>query len=512
MFVKRRWVVLLVGCGALALLAPAIVQADSVVQDVSNTLTRPEGEESLAVNPINTNNILVGANQIPSQEVTSFPNPSEANAPCGLWVSHDGGATWSVVNLPGFGQGADQSVVFDRHGTAYYACDQLLGIGGVGGIVVWRSADGGDHWTGPVTAAATLDSDGHLIDRPFLAVDTSGGPRDGTVYVGWESFFTEPISAVYLRSSTDGGQHWGAVTRPDGADFPSMIDPRQYPAVDANGTVYVEYVAGLGNSPALPPVSPMSIVVARSHDGGATFQRTAVDGHVVRGGSPQEATAFFLETIAAIATDPRRPGHVAVAWPDARSGESRIVLSDSVDGGVTWTVPLDIADDPAGHGNQHDHVAIAYAPDGRIGAIWRDHRDSGGGFTTPFGIFARMVSVGSAGELTPGTAVRMSTSPQPTANCIPCEYFAAAAGPDGLSAAWEEMRGANADAVFRRLPLSALGTQATMATPVIAAGQPLPDTSAGPGQAALGTLGIALLLLASVLALLRPRRRGKTPA
>jgi hypothetical protein len=477
---------------------PLIARADGAVHDVSNTPDPPEGEESVAVNPTDPDNVLVGANQIASQELTMFPNPGEVKAPCSVWASHDGGSSWVGATLPGFAHGADQSVVFDRHGTAYFSCDQSLQL------VLWKSLDGGDTWTGPTTVAVSApDSNGQIIDRPFLAVDTSGGSRDGTVYAGWESFFTDLVAAVYLRSSTDGGQTWGAVTRPDSSSFPAMTDPRQYPAVGADGTLYVEYVAGLGDSPAaVPQPSPMSIVVARSVDGGATFTRTAVAGNVIRSDDPYEAIPGFFETIASIATDPHRAGHLAVAWPDARSGESRILVSDSVDGGIKWTAPMDVADDPLGRGNQHDHVSLAYLPDGGLAVVWRDRRDGGGAWSGQFGIFARSVSIGPADRLTPGAASRLTTSPQPTPNCIPCEYLASSAGPEGLSVAWEEMRGSNSDAVFRRIPLSVLNAGRPPGAPVTA--QQLPNTNDGGDPAtAMALLGAAL----ATLARRRARRR-----
>ncbi len=473
---------------AIAPLLPVTALADTGVVDVSNSPTRPEGEESLAVNPVNPQDVVVGSNAIDS----NFDLPGGgAVAPCSAWVSHDGGSTWKTVNLNSqFAQGADQAGVFDRHGNAYFVCDLAAAV------AFWRSTDGGDTWTGPTLVATIADAQGHVIDRPFIAVDNSGGPRDGTVYVGFESFFTDLITAVYVRSSSDGGTTWSPVTRADGLDFVPMVDPRQYPAVDANGTLYVEYVAGFNDNP-LPVIQPsaMSIVVARSTDGGATFTRSAVDSHVQRVNSPYEATGFFFETIAAIATDPRHPGHVAVAWPDSRSGEARIVLSNSVDGGVTWTPPIDVPDDAAGHGNNHDHVSLSYLPDGRIVTVWRDRRFTGGAWAGGFDLFARVVSIGAGGALRPGATVRLTTAPQPTPNCIPCEYFASTAGPEGVSAAWEEMRGANSDVVYRRVSLA--GFQAPTPPPVAVPTSTLPNT--GTRVDAVLLVGFLGLLVASAL-------------
>src|SRR5205823_2573748 len=126
-----------------------------------------------------------------------------------------------------------------------------------------------------------------------------------------------------------------------------------------------------------PQLTPLKLMVARSTDGGKTWQNGVVDDQVTRAASPDEAFSYFTELIGVIAADPAHPGRLAVAWPDARSGESRILLRSSADSGRTWSKPLDVADDPPGRGDQHDHVALSYMPDGRLVVVWRDRRAGG---------------------------------------------------------------------------------------------------------------------------------------
>src|SRR5438270_1714542 len=65
-------------------------------------------EQSVAVDPTNTNNVLVGS--------------IGSNLGSSPVVSHDCGRSWSAPT--GFGTcTGDQSVAWDRHGNAYFSCD-----------------------------------------------------------------------------------------------------------------------------------------------------------------------------------------------------------------------------------------------------------------------------------------------------------------------------------------------------------------------------------------------------
>ncbi len=422
-------------------LAPAAAWGAPGVTNASGGSGVTQTEQSIAVDPANSSNVLIGAI---TQGIAGG-----GLVPGIVSVSHDGGLSWKLVTIIPLGCG-DQNVAFDRHGTAYYECD-----GAPGGVEVARSSDAGDHWSAPVAALTSSDNMGDSIDRPWLVVDNTRGPRDGTLYLGWESFFTNLNGWVLERSSTDGGQTWGPVHRVDDPNVPAMQDPRQYPVVGADGTLYIVYAQG-ADKLLLPQTTPISLVVARSHDGGASFERMVAATGIERTSAPEEET----ETISSLAADPSRAraGHLALAWADQRSGESRILVAASVDGGVHWTAPVDVADDPPGHGNQHDHPQVAFLPDGRVAVVWRDRRCCGGAFLANYQLFARALTIGPSGSITPGTTVQVTDAPEQP-NLVPLldEYLGATAGPEGLSVAWNEPWGGVAGSTYRRLPLSAFG-------------------------------------------------------
>ena len=491
-----------------------VVTINTPMVDVSNTPGHAEGEPTIAYNPTNPSDIVLGSNQWQPLLESSNPDyiglgPSGFTR-CAAWASLNGGATWSggpmldgglgpvdtpfqiprvpgEFNDPGNVFSADQNTVFDRHGTAWYDCINFGVTTGVERLDVWRSDDGGQHFysLGPAFSQAT-DAN-RQMDRPFLAIDQSGGPNDGTLYMAWETIFYDPnLPTVYVRASHDGGRSWGPITRVDSSAYPSMWDARLFPMVGADGTLYVVYDSGnVTPFDYLPQVDKPSLVLAVSHDGGKTFSYHWVAQKVTRPDPPDEDEIELTEFISSMATDPQRNGRVAVAWPAMVNDKSRILLRSSLDGGQTWTAPLDVADDnpdayfppdnfppnygtglqyPAGNGNEHDHVMLRYLPDGRMVVVWRDRRYTGGAWSKPWDIFARVISIGSDGSLHPGVTVRVTPASEPPTTFhrghMPSEYLAMTPLPDGsgVGVGWDGMRGPNfPDDNYRFVPLGAFG-------------------------------------------------------
>jgi hypothetical protein len=153
-----------------------------------------------------------------------------------------------------------------------------------------------------------------------------------------------------------------------------------------------------------------------------------------------------------------------VAWADRRSGESRILVIDSLDGGVSWSKPVDVDDDPAGKGNEHDHPQVAFLPDGRVTAVWRDRRCCGGKYTDKYQIFARPLTIDAAGAITAGDAVQVTDAPQEAnSSSSTNEYIGVSAGPEGLNVAWDQTVDGTPQSFYRRVPLSAFPASADTA-------------------------------------------------
>jgi hypothetical protein len=488
-----RWAPILL----VALVAPALDHAaaspecgvDRGIVNVSRTPDLAEGEESISVNPRNPKQILIGSNQF-APALPGAPVSAGGLMETASWVSQDGGCSWRHLGLETLGGAGDVAnpgpvgpaeyrnvgsvVSSDQHsawssdGVLYYEAGFLGGVGVDGDqrAMVWRSRDGGRTFGAPVvaySANANKAPEGSSypdtvpeLDRPWLAVDRSGGPRNGTVYM---TLATGPFAVglpaeVYVLSSRDGGRTWGSTTRADAGTYSTQMNPREMPSVGRDGVLHVVYdVAGPESTVLpLPQARPIALHLASSDDGGRTFRRTVVDGDVHRVTSPDEALPYYTETITSIAASPVRRGELAIAWPEADSpASSHIVLRRSTDGGRTWGPRQRVGG--AVVQDQQDHVALAYTPRGELVVVWRDRGTSGGSWDSPFQVWARMVGK-RAVELTNGP--QAPTTLRKAGPTMPSEFLGATTTDTHLLASWDQLVGSLPDNVFRAVPLSRL--------------------------------------------------------
>ncbi len=158
---------------------------------------RSEGEPFIAVNPIDPDHIVVSFMDLGFE--LDFP----------VFYSHDGGDTWNRSTFSPIDTfrsdfpdlfvagGGDPVLAFDASGKLYFTWI-YLGIQSMTGTIVtyWAwSEDQGAHFSlaegrkrfiesGRINLinAGILNEGNGIFDRPWLAVDRSGGPMDGTLY------------------------------------------------------------------------------------------------------------------------------------------------------------------------------------------------------------------------------------------------------------------------------------------------------------------------------------------
>ncbi len=273
-------------------------------------------------------------------------------------VSLDGGATWKLTAMPfsacaggavpalDYERATDPWVSFSADGAAV----NLVGLAfdattARAAIVVSRSTDGGLTWS-PATAIAE-DADGDVaVDKPTITADPT---RAGHVYAVWDrltglasadpSLDTGP---AWISRSTNGGETWEPprVLHDPGPDAQTISSQIVVLPDGALVDVFVRITA------ASTPGARFDVVAMRSADAGDTWTGPfvvsglgsigAVDpktGHPIRAG----------EVVPSSAAD--GAGRLWVAWQDARfSGRVRdgIALASSEDGGVTWSVPVQV--------------------------------------------------------------------------------------------------------------------------------------------------------------------------
>jgi BNR repeat-like domain/BNR/Asp-box repeat len=285
---------------------------------------------------------------------------SGASANIGTAVSTDGGRTWERGALPSVTTSSSPAGPETAASDPAVAYDALHGIWLVGmltlepnssHVYVARSTDGA-HWSGPVDLAS-----GPLLDKDWVVCDNgAASPFRGRCYA---EYTDDQKNATVSQFSTDGGLTWSAPVRA------STVLVGTQPVVEADGTLVV--VAGDYNGAA---ALTGSIVALRSTDGGATFTRAVVSNLHARDNNP-------LRAIALPSVDVDSAGKIYAIWHDCRfrnaCSENDLIVSTSVDGGVTWadpvrvpivasTSPVDVfipglAADPL----QPGHLALVYA-------------------------------------------------------------------------------------------------------------------------------------------------------
>lgn len=186
--------------------------------------------------------------------------------------STDGGATFSAPaqisdSTSGY-QGTSPAIGPD--GEVYVAWYHL------GAIEIDVSLDGGVTFGTDVTVAAITDISNPLpgasfrvFSFPSLAVDRSGGPDDGNLYVVWaDELGTGGGPDVVLSRSTDGGGTWSAPVRVSDDTNGSY---QFFPAIDVDsaGRITV-FFHDQRNAPGTPEYDAY---LAQSTDGGLTFHR-----------------------------------------------------------------------------------------------------------------------------------------------------------------------------------------------------------------------------------------------
>jgi len=371
---KSQTVMIAIALVILITIAPThalpIVGPNVDITSSNDSAERQQVEPTIAVDPHNPSVVVAGA-----QDYRLLSTGGHRWH--GYYRSVDGGQTWSVMLLPGYPgdsspQGlasplhgaylaiSDPVLTFDRSGNVYYAGITAAAsfiTSGFNLFVAKFTNDGADY------AFTTLlpPSLYHFADKPWIAVDTSGGPRDGTVYVTYDTFSLSGgvIGAIdagdALIRSADGGVTYSSPRLAIRQGFASGV------TVDAQGRVFVSSLT--------PGFSRRSsnIAVAVSNDGGVTFHGHEIATSASPAPSPLPGNSFRYFLLPQIAADNHA---VYVVWDDYGRGNSNVMFTESTDGGVSWTIPLQVNDVITG---QHFFSTISVSG-GTISIAWYDSR------------------------------------------------------------------------------------------------------------------------------------------
>ena len=303
----------------------------------------------------------------------------------GTGFSFDGGISWRRVFVPftrcaggnaanggDFERGSDPWVSFSPNGVVHQmvlaasfnaAPDQPLTA-----MLASRSTNGGRTWSAPITLVA--DTAERFNDKNSLTAD----PTDSRyVYAVWDRLSAVPgegAGPTLFARSTDNGAHWEAARNiyDPGATAQTIGNRIE---VLPNGTLvnlftHVDYISGA-----------LTLRIIRSSDKGATWSAPVFVADLLALGASDPETGTPIRDGAILGQLAiSRHGKISVVWQDARfSGGVRdgIALSESTDGGDTWSAPVQI---------NRDTLVQAFTPsvhvrrDGTVGVTYYDLRSN----------------------------------------------------------------------------------------------------------------------------------------
>ncbi|HEV8669540.1 MAG TPA: hypothetical protein VGS01_02260 [Candidatus Limnocylindria bacterium] len=343
---------------------------------------RRQAEEQVAVNPTDGNNIIVGQND----SRVGFNR-------CGFDYSLDGGVTWGDGQPP-FGQhlspightydaASDPALTFDGNGRAWYSCVVFDVNSNASGLFVVPSTPAlkGSAYanvgagSSPFVVGTEDASGAHFFDKEFIAGDMRAGHTE--VYVTWTDFRADPrckrsmnrggfceapiMLSKWVASPAPG--HWTTPLEISGRSplctlgdsfnprIPAdscNIDQGSMPVVLADGSVFV--VFNNFNTPTLVN-QQLGVHVSADLQTVSAPAKVGVDDETFValcnfGRGPEQCVDSLnirSQDFPQIAVDPTNSQHLAAVWTDTRGlttatrGAYKLIVSESTDGGATWS-------------------------------------------------------------------------------------------------------------------------------------------------------------------------------
>jgi hypothetical protein len=317
-----------------------------------NILGDAANEPSIAVDPTDGNKMVIGWRQF---------NTVNSNFRQGGWgYTTDAGMTWT---FPGVLENnvfrSDPVLTSNETGTPFYLsllqsfCDDI-----------WRSTNGGQSWT-----RLPPEGGGGGGDKEWFTIDKTNGMGHGFQYQAWST--AASCNFGQFSRSIDGGVTWQSPLSLPNAPVWGTLD------VDTNGNLFIGGASNFSSpfyclrssNAQNPNVTPTFDQVTQVNlggdlDFGDTINPGGLQGQcflaVDRSGGPTNNNIYMIATV----------------QPFGFSTGTDVMFARSTDGGLTFSAPHRINDDPINHNKWHWFGTLSVAPNGRIDAVWFDTRNA----------------------------------------------------------------------------------------------------------------------------------------
>lgn len=302
-----------------------------------------------------------------------------------LAASTDGGTTWTLSNAAfsrctggnpanggDYARASDVWITFSPNGVVYALSlsftGGILATGSTSAMVVAHSADGGVTWSVP--HALIADGATAFNDKGSITADSTNASY---VYAVWDRPTTTTGGPSYFAVTSDAGVTWqpaGPIYDPGAAN---QTLGNQVVVLPNTGMI-VDIFTEFDNSGGL---STAQLRAIQSNNHGATWSAPhTISGLTAVGTTDPHSGVVVRDGSGIPAMSVSSGGVIYVAWQDSRfSGGQRdgIAMAHSSDGGLTWSVPVQVNAAPTA---QAFTPSIHVRADGVIGVTYYDLRNA----------------------------------------------------------------------------------------------------------------------------------------
>jgi hypothetical protein len=296
-------------------------------------------------------------------------------------------STGTQAMPPSWTNNTDPNADFDTQGRVYQVTLPFNAFwgGGLhpnGAIDISYSDDMGRNWVKgnggrdlePNNNQTSLAA-GHVEDKEWVAVNhIAGNSWQDHVYAGW-TVYNGQNAKLRIAVSRDRGATFDRSTTLTTPSSTGPLNEYVQPFIDAAGVLYVAFVSSQHNSHG----GTYTVWVTHSADDGRSFSPfVAVATAPIISGCCLANTTFRDGIEESLAASPTYAGHLYLAYEDYNpaAGTFDVRFTQSTDGGITWSPPQVVNDNPDGSATDQFQPEVAAGPGGAVAVAFYDRRSA----------------------------------------------------------------------------------------------------------------------------------------